>query len=168
MVRYLVELAYRYYMCLGYSVRIAVPIPYTKRVGGVEKKFYQFIDVLALKSDEAIVAECRDFRNVKKVRDSLARLCKLFELALKALEPELCGRVRKLILIVEDRDLSKIEPYRKLLDSRGISVLKLSEIIPVLIECSLREEEYRKARGEGDLILAVIRAIHRYYTSILR
>ncbi len=164
MPRYMVELVYRFFMCNGYGVRVAVPIPYTKRVHGVEKKFYQFVDVVAMRGGEVVIVECRDFRKVKKISDSLDRLAKLFELAEKHVVETLGmsnTRIRK-ILVVEDRDLRRIEPYIRRLTSCGIELVPLSTVLRELITCSFREEEYRKVRGEGDLILAILRACARY------
>ncbi len=154
------ELMYRYYMCMGYAVRVAIPIPYKKRVGGTERTFYQFIDLMAIKEDEVVLVECRDFKNVKKVGDSIKRLITLFERA-TAVIPSRYSVIRR-ILVVEDRDLEKISPYEKILKNKGIELLPISKILKDIVECSFREEEYRKARGEGDVVLAIIRTLCRY------
>ncbi|NPA97692.1 MAG: hypothetical protein GXO32_08855 [Crenarchaeota archaeon] len=161
MARYLVELVQRYFMCKSYAVRVAVPIPYRKRVGGSERIFHQFIDILAISPRETVIVECRDFKSVKRVRDSIHRLLRLFKRSLAYLESN-GYRVDRAILVVDDKDLEKIEPYLSILSSENVYVLKLSEILKELVECSLKEEEYRKLRGEGDTILAIIRVLYRY------
>jgi len=167
MPRYMVELTYRYFMCNGYLIRISLPIPYKKKVAGSEREFYQFIDVLAVKEDEVVIAECRDFKNVKKIVDSIDRLLRLFSTAekyVKNIFPRIT-RPRK-ILVVEDRDVERLRPYLQKLNKYGIEILPISSVISDLIKCSFREEEYRKTRGEGDLILAVLRSFARYLMGI--
>ena len=159
MARYMIELLQRYYHCLGYYVRISIPIPYRKRIHGVEKTFYKFLDLAALNNKEVLLIECKSFKSVKNLRAALERVCKFYSYVDKALKSLILTphtvTVRKLIF-VEDDDLERLEPYSKILRKCGVEIQRLSGIIDELLKCSIREQELRKTRGEGDTILSII------------
>ncbi|HID80514.1 MAG TPA: hypothetical protein EYP48_02220 [Ignisphaera sp.] len=164
MPRYMIELLQRYYHCLGYYVRISIPIPYKKRIHGVEKTFYKFLDLAALNDRELLLIECRSFKNVKNLKAALERVCRFYSYVDKALETLFSTAhsvtVRKL-MFVEDDDLERLKPYSKILQKCGIEMRSLSSIIDELLKCSVQELELRKTRGEGDVILSIIAFIVR-------
>jgi len=157
--RYMIELLQRYYHCLGYYIRISIPIPYKKRIRGVEKTFYKFLDLAALNGRELLLIECKSFKNVKNLKAALERVCRFYNYVDKALESLFsishAVTVRKL-MFVEDEDLERLKPYFKLLQKCGIEIQGLSSIVEELLKCSVREQELRKTRGEGDIVLSII------------
>ncbi|HIP57329.1 MAG TPA: hypothetical protein EYH02_04595 [Ignisphaera aggregans] len=159
MPRYMIELLQRYYHCLGYYVRISIPIPYKKRIHGVEKTFYKFLDLAALNDRELLLIECKSFKNVKNLRAALERVCRFYDYVDEALKSSFSIShtitVRKL-MFVEDDDLERLKPYSKILQKCGIEIQGLSSIVDELLKCSIREQELRKTRGEGDIVLSII------------
>jgi len=159
MPRYMIELLQRYYHCLGYYVRISIPIPYKKRIRGVEKTFYKFLDLAALNDKELLLIECKSFKNVKNLKAALERVCRFYSYVDKALEslfPTSYGITVRKLMFVEDDDLEKLKPYSRILHKCGIEMLGLSSIVDELLKCSIQEQELRKTRGEGDVVLSII------------
>ncbi len=155
----MIELLQRYYQCLGYFIRTSVPIPYKKKVRGIEKVFYKFLDIVAVRDNEVLLIECRSFKNVKKLKPAVERICRFYSYVDKALEtlpvPKHNIIIRKL-MYVEDDDWDRLAAYAGLLQKCGIEPIRISSIVEKLIECAEREQELRKTRGEGDVLLSII------------
>ena len=125
----------------------------------MERTFYKFLDLVALNNREMLLIECKSFKNVKNLRAALERVCRFYSYVDKAIESLILTphtvTVRKLIF-VEDDDLERLEPYTRILQKCGVEVQRLSGIVDELLKCAIREQEFRKTRGEGDIILSII------------
>ena len=174
MPRYMIELVHRYYMCNNYLTKIEIPIKYRKRVSGREKEFVKFLDLIAYRDKNLYLIECRSFKNVKKIKASLERICRFYEYVDQNLKEliEVYGLPRDVsihrLLVVEKDDYLKLEKYGSLLKRCGIELLLLDNLLKDIIDCAKREFELRWSRGEGDTILAIIAYLNRYYESLER
>ncbi len=166
MTRLLVELTYRYFMCLGYLVSIRYPFK-VRRLGrgGKAIESTKFIDVIAYNRGELVIARCTTFRNVKKIRRSLEKLIMWFnnaekylneQLAQNALPIDKVTKIRK-VLVLDDKEIEEKPEIEKLLGNK-VEILKLSSILSELEKCAKCREEIKSGeeRGGGDLILSLI------------
>ncbi len=166
MPRYMIELLQRYYQCLGYYTKVSTPIPYKKKIRGREVVFYKFLDLIAIRNNEILLIECRNFRKVKKLRDSLKRLCRFFTYVNDALDEilhlQLPNRIVRRIVFVDEEDYKRLSPYTEILGRCGIELQNLSMIVDEIVKCANREASLRETRGEGDIILSIIAFIAKH------
>ncbi len=165
----MIELLQRYYQCLGYYIRTSVPIPYRKKVRGSEKIFYKFLDMVAIRNNEVLLIECRSFRNVKKLKPAIERICRFYnyvDRALESLSLPIGSATPRKLMYVEDDDWHRITDYMNILKRCGIEPIRISSIIEKLVECANHERELRKTRGEGDTILSIIALLARNISNV--